>query len=152
MIYSSHSAFLTFVLEDGPIRLDEMDALFDISSLYTVKYVSAANGTHRHRMHDDERTDAARSCLPRIRNCTGSQIGSSNAAPAPRCNPRTDLILRLGATGDGPLCQPLTAGLSSMKLAAELMEADHAQGASLVTADHMTREVTAFLKHVVPYK
>lgn len=42
-----------------------MYALFNISPLYTVKYVSAANGAHRHRMHDDERTDAVRSYLPR---------------------------------------------------------------------------------------
>lgn len=127
-----------------------MYALFNISPLYTVKYVSAANGAHRHRMHDDERTDAVRCYLPQIRNRTGGQIGSSNAAPAPRCNPRTDLILRLRVTGDAPLCQPLTAGMSWMEQSAELIEGDHALGASLVAADHMTREVTASLKHVVP--
>lgn len=53
------SFYLTFLLEDRSINLEEVYTLFNISSLYTVKYVPAAIGAHRHRMHDDGCTDAA---------------------------------------------------------------------------------------------
>lgn len=41
--------------------LDELQTLFNISPLYAVKYVSAANWAHGQQMHDGERTEAASS-------------------------------------------------------------------------------------------
>lgn len=42
------------MFEDRSIILNEMQTLFNISPLYVVKYVSAANWAHRQRMHDAE--------------------------------------------------------------------------------------------------
>lgn len=39
--------------------MEEVHTLFSIPPLYKVEYVSAASGAHRHRMHADERTNAA---------------------------------------------------------------------------------------------